>query len=175
MHVDIHSNIKIRKAYQSDIPRMCDLLTELFSIEADFVAAPDKQARGLQLLLEDESGSLVLVAAVENEVVGMCSVQTLISTSEGGLVGLVEDVVVKTDYRSKGIGTALLSEIFSWCEEKGITRVQLLADRDNQQALHYYVSREWIYTNLICMRRFTHLKENRSRISGDSKGNPNLT
>jgi GNAT superfamily N-acetyltransferase len=138
---------------------MCDLLTELFSIEADFVVAPDKQTRGLQLLLEDESGSLVIVAAVENEVVGMCSVQTLISTSEGGLVGLVEDVVVKTDYRSKGVGTALLSEIFSWCEEKGITRVQLLADRDNQQALDYYVSREWIYTNLICMRKHTHLKK----------------
>ena len=159
MQVDINSNIKIRKAYQSDIPQMCDLLTELFSIEADFVAAPDKQARGLQLLLEDKDGSLVLVAAVENEVVGMCSVQTLISTSEGGPVGLVEDVVVKTAYRSKGVGTALLSEIFSWCKEKGITRVQLLADRDNQQALDYYVSREWIYTNLICMRKFTHIKE----------------
>jgi N-acetylglutamate synthase-like GNAT family acetyltransferase len=159
MLVDTNSNIKIRKAYKSDIPQMCDLLTELFSIEADFIADPDKQARGLQLLLEDESSSLVLVAAVENEVVGMCSVQTLISTSEGGLVGLVEDVVVKTDYRSKGVGTALLSEIFSWCKEKGITRVQLLADRDNQQALDYYVSRKWIYTNLICMRRFTHLKE----------------
>ena len=159
MHVDINSNIKIRKAYQSDIPQMCDLLTELFSIEADFVADPGKQARGLQLLLEDESGSLVLVAAVENEVVGMCSVQTLRSTSEGGLVGLVEDVVVKTDYRRKGAGNALLSEIFSWCEEKGITRVQLLADRDNQEALDFYASREWIFTNLICMRKHTHLKE----------------
>jgi ribosomal protein S18 acetylase RimI-like enzyme len=159
MHVEINSNIKIRKAYQSDIPQMCDLLTELFSIEADFVAAPDKQARGLQLLLEDKNGSLVLVASVENEVVGMCSLQTLISTSEGGLVGLIEDVVVKTDYRRKGTGNAMLSEIFSWCEEKGITRVQLLADRDNQEALDFYASREWIFTNLICMRKHTHLKE----------------
>ena len=159
MQVEVNSNIKIRKAYQGDIPQMCDLLTELFSIEADFVAAPDKQARGLQLLLEDTEDSLVLVAAVENEVVGMCSVQTLISTSEGGPVGLIEDVVVKSAHRSKGVGTALLSEIFSWCKEKGITRVQLLADRDNPQALDYYVSREWIYTNLICMRKFTHIKE----------------
>ena len=159
MQVDINSTIKIRRAYQSDIPQMCDLLTELFSIEADFIAAPDKQARGLQLLLEDKNGSLVLVAAVENEVVGMCSIQTLTSTSEGGPVGLLEDVVVKTDYRSKGVGTALLSEIFSWCEEKGLTRVQLLADRDNQQALDFYVSREWIYTNLICMRKHPYLKE----------------
>ncbi len=159
MQVDINSTIKIRRAYQSDIPQICDLLTELFAIEADFIAAPDKQARGLQLLLEDKNGSLVLVASVENEVVGMCSVQTLISTSEGGPVGLLEDVVVKTDYRGKGVGTALLSEIFSWCEEKGITRVQLLADRDNQEALDFYASREWIFTNLICMRKHVHLKE----------------
>ena len=159
MLFDTNSNIKIRKAYKSDIPPMCDLLTELFSIEADFIADPDKQARGLQLLLEDKDRSLVLVAAVGDEVVGMCSVQTLISTSEGSPVGLVEDVVVRNDYRGKGVGTALLSEIFSWCEEKGITRVQLLADRDNQEALDFYASREWIFTNLICMRKHTHLKE----------------
>ena len=159
MHIEINSNIKIRKAYQSDISQMCDLLNELFSIEADFVAAPDKQARGLQLLLEDKDRSLVLVAAVGNEVVGMCSVQTLLSTSEGSLVGLVEDVVVRNDYRGKGVATSLLANIFSWCEEKGITRVQLLADRGNQEALDFYVSREWIHTNLICMRKFTHLKE----------------
>lgn len=159
MHVDITSTIEIRKAYQSDIPQMCDLLTELFSIEADFIADPDKQARGLQLLLQDKDCSLVLIAAVGDEVVGMCSVQTLISTSEGSPVGLVEDVVVRNDYRGKGVGTALLSEIFSWCEEKGITRVQLLADRDNQEALDFYASREWIFTNLICMRKHTHLKE----------------
>jgi len=159
MHVEINSNIKIREAYQKDIPQMCDLLNGLFSIEADFISNPDKQARGLQLLLEDKDHSLVLAAAVGDEVVGMCSVQTLISTSEGSPVGLVEDVVVRNDYRGKGVGTALLSEIFSWCEEKGITRVQLLADRDNQEALDFYASREWIYTNLICMRKHTHLKE----------------
>ena len=134
MQVDINSNIKIRQADRSDIPQMCDLLTELFSIEADFVADPDKQARGLQLLLEDKDRSLVLVAAVGNEVVGMCSVQTLISTSEGGPVGLVEDVVMRNRYRGNGIGSVLLSKIFAWCEEKGMTRVQLLADRTTGKA-----------------------------------------
>ena len=158
MQVAINSNIKIRKADQSDIPQMCDLLTELFSVEADFIADPDRQARGLQLLLEDKNLSLVLVAAVGNEVVGMCSVQTLISTSEGSPVGLVEDVVVKSDHRGKGVGTALLSKIFAWCEGRGMTRVQLLADRDNREGLDFYASRGWTHTNLICMRKFTSLK-----------------
>jgi GNAT superfamily N-acetyltransferase len=160
MKVDMDSNIRIRKADQGDIPQMCDLLTELFSIEADFGVDRDRQARGLQLLLEDEDRSLVLVAALGNEVIGMCSVQTLISTSEGGPVGLAEDVVVRNDFRGKGVGTALLSRIFSWCEEKGMTRVQLLADRDNQEALYFYTTREWTYTNLVCMRKFTSIRGN---------------
>ena len=40
----------------------------------------------------------------------MCTVQTLISTAEGGPVGLVEDVIVRADYRGHGIGARLLTE-----------------------------------------------------------------
>lgn len=152
------SHIEIRKANHHDIPQICDLLAGLFLIEADFSADQNKQARGVHLLLEDKDRSLVLVASIRNEVIGMCTVQTLISTSEGGPVGLVEDVVVRNDYRCKGVGTELLIKIFTWCKEKGMTRVQLLADRDNHEALDFYASRGWTFTNLICMRIFTSIK-----------------
>lgn len=152
--------IIIRRAVADDIPQMCDLLTELFSIEADFGVDRDRQARGLQLLLEEEDRSLVLVAAAGNNVVGMCSVQTLISTSEGSPVGLVEDVVVRDGFRGKGVGTSLLEKIFAWCEENGMTRVQLLADRDNQEALYFYTTHKWTYTNMVCMRKFTSIRGN---------------
>lgn len=44
-------------------------------------------------------------------IVGMATIQTLISTAEGGRVGLVEDVVVDESFRGKGIGKLLLAGI----------------------------------------------------------------
>jgi len=147
-------DVLIRPAKTSDIPRMCGLLSELFSIESDFSPDSQKQAKGLSLLLADRSGlSAVLVAEEGDEIIGMCSVQTLISTAEGGPVGLLEDLIVRKDHRGNGIGTRLLSEIFRWCDTKNISRLQLLRDADNESALKFYAGNGWADTNLVCMRK----------------------
>lgn len=146
-------DIIFRPAGSEDVHQLCALLGDLFSLESDFEPDQRKQARGLELLISDSSGnSVVLVAESRGEVLGMCSVQTLISTAEGGPVGFIEDVVVRKDRRRNGIGTRLLSEVLKWCKAKGLSRVQLLADKDNGNALKFYLDRRWIATNLICLR-----------------------
>ncbi len=72
---------------------MSGLLAELFSIEADFTVDPAVQRRGLQLLV----GRRPLLRAGgrgRGPVIGMVTLQVLISTAEGGPVGLLEDLVV---------------------------------------------------------------------------------
>ncbi len=148
-------NVSIRSAKISDIPRMCDLLSDLFSLESDFSPDREKQVRGLRLLLDDTSGSsAVFVAEKDSEVIGMCSVQVLVSTAEGGKVGLLEDLIVKSDYRGSGIGTRLLSNIFAWCAVRNISRLQLLRDINNLKALEFYTGNGWSETRLVCMRKF---------------------
>ena len=73
----------------------------------------------------------MLVAEKGDEIVGMCSVQILISTAQGGPVGLLEDLIVRKGHRGNGIGTRLLSEIFIWYDAKYISRLQLLRDADS--------------------------------------------
>ena len=144
----------IRRAASNDIAGMCDLLCELFSVESDFTPDREKQTRGLDLLINNtSSSSLVLVAEKDGEIIGMCSVQTLISTAEGGPVGLLEDVIVRREYRGKGIGKRLLSGVVGWCAGKDISRIQLLADADNERALMFYTDNDWAGTNLVCMRK----------------------
>ena len=146
-------NFLIRRATSDDIPGMCDLLCELFSIESDFSPDREKQARGLKLLLSDTaSTSIIIVADRGDEIIGMCSVQTLISTAQGGTVGLLEDVIVRREHRGEGIGKRLLSEAVAWCVSRHISRLQLLADADNDRALRFYARNNWAGTNLICMR-----------------------
>ncbi len=152
----MRNNVKIliRPALRDDIQQLCELLAELFSLESDFMPSREKQEKGLRLLLEQSSSlSVVLVAEQEGQVLGMCSVQTVISTAEGGPAGIVEDVVVHRDHRGQGIGASLLGSAMAWCTKQGITRMQLLADRDNAPALQFYFSRGWTGTGLICLRK----------------------
>ncbi len=132
---------------------MCDLLTELFTLESDFAPDRGKQADGLRALIAHPPGKvLVLVAIVEELVVGMATVQTLISTAEGGRVGLIEDVIVDLKFRSRGIGTLLLEGIMEWSRKAGLKRLQLLADRDNQPAIDFYLSKGLTSSRLVCLK-----------------------
>ncbi len=146
-------NIVIRLAQPGDIPRMCELLAELFSIESDFSPNVEKQVQGLGALIADLSErTLVLVAVNDGIVIGMATVQTLVSTAEGSRVGFVEDVIVDRKHRRTGIGTLLLQEIVDWSRKMHLKRLQLLVDLDNQPALAFYSSQGWISTRLGCMR-----------------------
>jgi ribosomal protein S18 acetylase RimI-like enzyme len=146
--------ITIRTAKPSDIPQLVELLKELFTIEADFDFDQDKQTCGLNLLLNSEN-DCILVAELfsDNRVLGMCTVQTLISTAEGGAVGLLEDLVVAADFRYQGVGAKLLAEVVNWAECQGLKRLQLLADKNNRPALDFYQKQGWESTQLVCLRK----------------------
>ncbi|WP_127477665.1 GNAT family N-acetyltransferase [Sulfurivermis fontis] len=145
---------RVRPATAGDLPALCALLGELFSIEADFQPDPARQWVALERLLQRPQQALVLVAEDGGAVCGMCTAQVLISTAEGGEAALVEDVVVRHDRRGSGIGSALLDALEAWCGARGITRLQLLADTANAPALAFYRRRGWQTTQLQAWRKY---------------------
>ena len=146
--------ITLRPAKPTDIPELVALLKELFLIEADFDFDPEKQACGLNLLLDSEKDCILVAERLEdNRVLGMCTIQTLISTAEGGPVGLLEDLVVAADFRHQGIGATLLAGAVNWAECRGLMRLQLLADKNNLPALSFYEKQGWESTQLVCLRK----------------------
>ncbi len=144
--------VRVRKAAFNDIDGLIPLLKSLFSIEADFTFNEALQRRGL-MLLEPCENRCVLIASSRDRIIGMASIQTLISTAEGGLSGIIEDVVVTPEWRGKGIGRILLEAIETWAHSKGLKRIQLLADSANTPALEFYRNSGWMTTQLICLRK----------------------
>jgi len=147
-----NSTLFCREACMDDISDMIELLRQLFSIEEDFIFNPQKHRSGLEMMLHSDS-SKMFVAEKLGRVVGMCTLQILISTAEGTRVGLVEDVVVDERHRREGIGSLLLETLAEWAQTNDLPRLQLLADKDNIPALHFYAKHGWTSTNLKNMRK----------------------
>jgi GNAT superfamily N-acetyltransferase len=143
----------IRAATPADLPALADLLALLFALEPDFPIDRPRQLAGLALLLRHPERAAIFVAERDGAVVGMVSVQTSLSTAEGGEAALLEDLVVHPDGRGGGFGRALLEAVEGWCRGRGIRRLQLLADRENDPALGFYRHAGWESTRLIGLRR----------------------
>jgi len=133
---------------------MVSLLQALFAIEADFAPDASRQRQGLTRFL-DGCGKHrgILVAESQAQVIAMATIQILMSTAEGGPVGLVEDVIVREDCRGRGVGRRLMTAVEAWAAKRDLTRLQLLADRTNFSALDFYDKRGWLPTRLTCLRR----------------------
>ena len=142
----------IRPAISADIDSLIALLKILFSIEEDFKFEPQMQRHGLEMLLANPQGC-ILVAENSEGVIGMCTGQLTISTAEGGPAALIEDIVVSEKYRRQGLGKLLLKRVSNWARTKNVSRLQLLADQNNEAALDFYKSIGWQKTQLICLRK----------------------
>jgi GNAT superfamily N-acetyltransferase len=145
--------VTIRPALNEDINELLPLLKELFSIEIDFEFMEDRQRAGMKLLLESKN-AVILVYEDNRKILGMVTLQVVISTAEGQPSLLVEDLVVKDGNRGRGIGGELLAAAGLWGEERGVSRMQLLADCQNTKGLDFYKKKGWFRTNLICLRKY---------------------
>lgn len=127
----------VRKAQLDDLRVMARLIGELFAIESDFGIDFDKQYAGLKLLFKERNAD-ILVAKYRNTAIGMVTVQRVISSAEGGYAGLIEDVIVREEYRGMGVGSRLIERVVSLAKERGYLRLQLAADERNTGALEFY-------------------------------------
>jgi len=140
----------IRQANIRDIPSLIELLKELFSLERDFEFNPEKQKKGLNLLIARfVANACALVAEDKGRCIGMVTAQIFVSTVEGKKSALIEDMVIRKGYQGRGIGSKLLCAIESRCKAGGVSRMQLLADKNNLPALSFYKKRGWQPTQLV--------------------------
>ena len=132
----------IDTARPEDLPALSNLLAELFSLETDFTVDRDRQIRGLRMILDaPERGTLLVARERTGTVVGMVSLQLLVSTAAGGVSGQIEDLVIHREVRSRGLGSRLLREALAWGRARGCLRFQLSADLRNLSALSFYKHR----------------------------------
>jgi len=125
-------------ARTDELPQLVALLTILFSEEAEFTPDYEKQTRALEKILSDESVGTVYVAREEGRVVAMASLIYAVSTAEGGTAALFEDLIVLPTHRGRSIATALVAFMIAEARTRGVLRLTLLTDMQNERAQAFY-------------------------------------
>ncbi len=149
-------NIKIDFATKDDLPYLVELLAELFTLESDFQPDPVKQLQGLRTILDEPELGKLFALRVDGEVAGMANALITISTAEGARALLLEDVIVRREYRGFGLGRQLVEHVLKWAKWakwRGMVRATLLADRDNQPALDFYRKLGFESSNMKVLRK----------------------
>lgn len=139
-------------ARQEDLPDLVALLGILFSQEAEFIPDDARQTRALDKILSDESVGRVYVAREDGRVVAMATLLYTISTAEGGVAALLEDVIVLPGNRGRGVGTALLKHALEEARKQGVLRITLLTDAQNSRAQSLYLKLGFAPSSMTPMR-----------------------
>ncbi|UZJ42531.1 GNAT family N-acetyltransferase [Prosthecochloris sp. SCSIO W1101] len=145
----------IRSATLDDIDRCIELLTCLFDQEAEFSPNPERQRKGLLMIIQDPSRGTILVAEDPKKgfIAGMTVLLYTVSTALGRKVVLLEDLIIDPAYRSRGIGTNLITHAIHLAENEGFTRITLLTDKDNGAAHDFYQKQGFNRSGMVVFRR----------------------
>lgn len=142
----------IREATASDVPRLCELLEQLFTQEADFKPDRVKQKAGLEKIIGDPGIGRILLLTDDDFVIGMVNLLFTVSTAEGAMAALLEDMVIDPGHRGKREGERLLRSAIAFARELGCVRITLLTDRDNSRAISFYRRHGFGLSEMIPLR-----------------------
>ena len=134
------SDPRIRRVEPSDVGSVVGLVHELAAYEraASECTLIEPQ---LEAALFGEAPSLFgHVAVVDHQVVG-CSLWFLSFSTWRGVHGIyLEDLIVRSDHRGKGLGRALLVELARECARHGYARLEWAVLDWNEPSIGFYRS-----------------------------------
>ena len=153
------SDTRIEPAIVEDLPELAELLADLFSKESDFRPDQIKQLRGLRMILEQPNKGRIFVLRCNDRIMGMINLLFTISTAEGGAVIILEDLIIRQEFRSHGYGAQLLDYALDFARQKDFQRITLLTDRLDEPAKHFFHRHGFQGSGMVPMRWLPHQQE----------------
>ncbi|WP_396163567.1 GNAT family N-acetyltransferase [Flavobacterium sp.] len=148
--------MKIRKATQTDMPFVLNLIRELAAFERE----PEAVVVTVDDLIRDGFSEPplfnCLVAENENTIIGMALFYYRYSTWKGKTIHL-EDLIVKADQRGTGTGFALYQEIIKQGQKDKVRRIEWNVLDWNAPAIAFY---EKSGAKVLNDWRVVHMDEN---------------
>jgi GNAT superfamily N-acetyltransferase len=132
------ANLITRNARREDLPRIMTLYEELTEEKLDVAENEAGRVFGRISALPGQS---LLVAETEGQVVGSLFLLIVPNLSHAARPwAILENMIVDSRFRRRGIGRDLLERAFTLCREAGCYKIQLLSNRKRTEAHQFYHS-----------------------------------
>ncbi|MGL1903668.1 MAG: GNAT family N-acetyltransferase [Fibrobacterales bacterium] len=128
----------IRIATIDDVDTIVPLLTELFAQDIEFVPDVYAQKIGVSEIISSPDFGTIFLAEIDNQIIGMLNTLYTISTAKGGKVAIFEDMIITRGHQGNGYGSHLLKFGIDYVNNLSISRITLLTDFDNYNAISFY-------------------------------------
>ncbi|TWD84513.1 ribosomal protein S18 acetylase RimI-like enzyme [Kribbella amoyensis] len=136
---NLAAEVKTRTALDEDAPRLIEAYDWLFAAPGSKPEDWDSRTAGERLAKVFASQrSDVLVAEVDQELLGFCSIYLDIESVRFGQRCWVEDLAVHPAHRSVGIGAVLLGQAQRWAREHGGIHLELDSALARTDAHRFY-------------------------------------
>lgn len=136
--LDAHG-VVLRRAHRDDLPSLIELLA------ADQLAARRESTEDLTpyeaafAAIDADPSQLLVVAAADRAVVGTFQLSFIPGLARrGALRAQIEAVRVAAEWRSKGLGAAMMRWAIDEARRRGCAMVQLTSDRSRVDAHRFY-------------------------------------
>src|SRR5262249_52884368 len=129
----------VREARSEDVEELVSAYEWLFAPPGSWPPDwdPGRAAGALRTALASDA-AVVLIAALDGELVGLCTAYHDIESVRFGRRVWVEDLAVHPGRRSLGIGKQLLDEAKRWARGRGATHLELDSAETRPDAHRFY-------------------------------------
>jgi PhnO protein len=129
--------LKIREAGKEDAKAAWKLIAQLQEfVDLEITPYEEFAARWEKAIASENFKAFI--AEEGEEAKGLATVWLRESLSHGGLVALIDELVVAEGERGKGIGTHLLKHVVDNCFQMGCIEVEVSTEADNFAARGFY-------------------------------------
>jgi GNAT superfamily N-acetyltransferase len=125
----------VRRASRADAPGVVVAVQELL-LELGGTPPPTAAlARSARELIDDHSAGAVLVASVEQELVGVLAASWQLALHTAGRYATIQDLWVHSAWRSRSIGAELIDALVELARAGEMTRIEVGLPRESFRAL----------------------------------------
>ena len=139
------SDLTIRGAINKDVEGVIEVLKTVYLQDVAWAE------RAIKKLLATEN-YVILVAELDDQVVGFIDYHILPSIWEKWNEATINNLFIHKDYHGKGIGSRLLEEVIKRTDEIGIVELHVGTEKDNNRAISLYKKHGFLKEYLLLER-----------------------
>lgn len=131
--------VVIREANNKDLAGIIEIYNQ--SDMDNGMALSEEQAEVIFKRISTYPHYKIFIAVINEKIIGTFELAIMDNLAHmGDTSGLIEDVVVKTEWQSKGIGKQMMKYAIEYCRKYGCYKVILSSNLKREKAHYFYES-----------------------------------